>query len=156
MEDKKETNTRKKPKFYRRDWHKKIKLGSTVKKNRKWRGAKGRQNKIRLGRKGQAQRPKIGWSNDISKKGLVNGIEAVRIENLKDMENLPKGVGIIIGRIGKKKREEIIKKAGEKKIIILNKYRKAVSPKMKDVEKIENKDKAGSTPNGVLQQRRGQ
>ena len=48
MEDNKKSMNRKKPKFFRRDWHKKIKLGSTVKKNRKWRGAKGRQNKIRL------------------------------------------------------------------------------------------------------------
>jgi ribosomal protein L32E len=52
---------RKKPKFLRNDWHKKIKLGSKIKKKRKWKAAYGRHNKIRLGRKGHPGRPKIGW-----------------------------------------------------------------------------------------------
>ena len=125
MEDNKKSISRKKPKFFRRDWHKKIKLGSPVKKNRKWRGAKGRQIKIRLGRKGYSGRPKIGWSNNSSVKGLLNGLEAIRVENLRDLEKINKGQGIVIGRIGKKKRELIISKAKEMKIIILNRYRVA-------------------------------
>ena len=123
MEDNKKSMNRKKPKFFRRDWHKKIKLGSTVKKNRKWRGAKGRQNKIRLSRKGYSGRPKVGWSNNSSVRGLLKGLEAIRIENLKDLEKIGKDQGIIIGRIGKKKKELIISKANKMKIIILNRYR---------------------------------
>jgi|TARA_B100001971_G_C18221238_1_gene557350 ribosomal protein L32E len=125
MENNKKSIIRKKPKFFRRDWNKKIKLGSTVKKNRKWRGAKGRQNKIRLNRKGYSGRPKIGWGNNSSLKGLLNGLEAVRIENLKDLENIGKRQGIVIGRVGKKKRELIISKAKEMKVRILNRYRVA-------------------------------
>ncbi|MCK5321087.1 50S ribosomal protein L32e [Candidatus Pacearchaeota archaeon] len=125
MAEKKEATKRSKPKFLRNDWHKKIRLGRTVKKNRKWRGAKGRHNKLRLNRKGHSQRPKIGWGAEVKTKGFVDGIEAVRVETLKALESLKKDVGIIIGSVGKKKKEAIIAKANEKKIKILNKYRKA-------------------------------
>ena len=127
MGDIKKTTKRTKPKFLRNDWHKKIRLGSTVKKNRKWRGAKGRHNKLRLNRKGHSQRPKIGWGTESKTKGFVSGIGAVRVENLKVLESLKKGIGIIIGSVGKKKKEIIIARANEMKIKILNKYRK-VSP----------------------------
>jgi len=115
---------RSKPKFLRNDWHKKIKLGSTVKKNRKWKGAKGRHNKLRLNRKGHSQRPKVGWGAEGKVKGFIDGVEKVRVENLADLETIKKGQGALIGRVGKKKREEILKKAGEMKIKILNKYKK--------------------------------
>jgi len=119
----KKTVARKKPKFLRTDWHKKIRLGRGVKKNQKWHGAKGRQNKFRLNRKGRGQRPKIGWGAEGEVKDFVNGMEAVRVENLKDLEGVKKGSGIIIARVGKKKREEIIAKANEMKVSILNRYK---------------------------------
>ena len=124
MADEKKTATRKKPKFLRKDWHKHIKLGKTVKKARKWRAAKGRQNKIRLGVKGHQARPKVGWSADLKTKGFVNGVEAVRVENMKEMEAVKKSQGVIIGAVGKKKQKELIAKANEMKITILNKYKK--------------------------------
>jgi ribosomal protein L32E len=131
MEDKKtESQTkRKKPNFVRKDWHKKIKLGSTVKKNRKWRAARGRHNKIRLGIKGHSVRPKIGYSEDRELRGKIDGNVVVRVENLKDLENVGKEEQIIIGRIGNKKRKEIIARAGERKIKIMNKYLEKASQK---------------------------
>lgn len=120
----KTTTKRKKPKFLRTDWHKKIRLGRGVKKNQKWHGAKGRHNKLRLGRKGRMQRPKIGWGADNKIKGFVSGIGTVRIENIAELLKVKKGFGIIIGNVGMKKRVEIIKKANEMKIKILNKYKK--------------------------------
>ena len=122
MEEKKKIVSRKKPKFLRTDWHKKIKLGKGVKKNQKWHGAKGRQNKLRLNRKGRMQRPKIGWSADSKIRGFVDGIKTVKIENIIELSKVGKGIGIIIGSVGIKKRTEIIKKANELKIKILNKY----------------------------------
>ena len=113
---------RSKPKFLRTDWHKKIRLGKGVKKNQKWHGAKGRQNKLRLNRKGRMQRPKIGWGAEADVKGFVNGMEAVRVENIKEVEAVQNGQGVIIANVGKKKRMEMIAKAEEKKITILNKY----------------------------------
>ncbi len=113
---------RSKPKFLRNDWHKKIRLGKGVKKNQKWKGAKGRHNKLRLNRKGHQQRPKVGWGSAAAIKDLIFGVKTVRVENVKDLEGL-KNVGIIIGKVGVRKRNEIVKKAGEMKLNVLNKYR---------------------------------
>ena len=121
-EKKKTTTTRKKPKFLRTDWHKKIRLGRGVKKNQKWHGAKGRQNKFRLNRKGRGQRPKVGWGAEVEVRGFVNGMEAVRVENVAEIEAVKKGQGIIIAKVGKKKRIDMIAKAVELKITILNRY----------------------------------
>ena len=123
-EEKASETKRDKPKFFRRDWHKKIKLGSTVKKNRKWRAAKGRHNKIRLNRKGQAQRPKVGWSAAKETKDNIQGLVPIRVENLKDIESVKKGQGIIVANVGKKKKETLISKANEIKLTILNRYKK--------------------------------
>jgi len=123
-EKKKTSTARKKPKFLRTDWHKKIRLGRGVKKNQKWHGAKGRQNKFRLNRKGRGQRPKVGWGATLDTKGFVNGMEAVRVENIKEMEAVKKGQGVIIASVGGKKKAEIIKKANEMKLVILNRYMK--------------------------------
>ena len=120
MEEKKVV--RKKPKFLRTDWHKKIKLGRGVKKNQKWHGAKGRQNKFRLNRKGRGQRPKVGWGAPKGIRDLIFGIRAVRVENLKDIDGVKKGEGIIIGSVGMKKKKEMIAKANEIGLRILNRY----------------------------------
>jgi len=120
---------RNKPKFLRKDWHKKIKLGSKTKKNRKWRGAKGRHNKIRLSRKGHSQRPKIGWSSNKKVKGLIGGLTPVLVSNLKGLDTVKKNEGVIISSVGLKKRKEIIEKANSMKIKILNKYQKVEEKK---------------------------
>ncbi len=126
MVEEKKTVSRKKPKFLRTDWHKKIRLGRGVKKNQKWHGAKGRQNKLRLNRKGRGQRPKVGWGAPKGIRDLVLGIRYVRVENINELLKVKKGFGIIIGKVGAKKRADIIVKANEMKMKILNKY------KMKD------------------------
>ena len=122
-----ETTTRNKPSFHRKDTHKMIKLGSTVKKNRKWRFPIGRHNKLRTGVKGHQARPKIGWGADNKMKGTVEGVEVVRVENVKALENVGKNQGIIIASVGKKKANEIKAKANEMKIKILNKYKPEVA-----------------------------
>lgn len=118
---------RSKPKFLRTDWHKKIKLGKGVKKNQKWHGAKGRQNKLRLNRKGRMQRPKVGWGSDRNVRGFIDGVSTVRVENLQELESRKKGDGIIVGRIGKKKKISILKKAKEMGIVVLNRYKNTSS-----------------------------
>lgn len=123
MAEEVKTDKRKKPKFLRTDSHKRMRLGKGIKKNQKWRGAKGRQNKIRLGRKGHPTRPKIGWGAKAETKDFVLGLEAVRVENVAELGAVAKNQGIIIASVGLKKRKEIIKAANEKKIKILNKYK---------------------------------
>ncbi|MCK4649988.1 hypothetical protein KAT36_02030 [Candidatus Pacearchaeota archaeon] len=134
MVEEKKTTERNKPKFLRTDWHKKIRLGKGVKKNQKWRGAKGRQNKFRLGRKGRGQRPKVGWGADVSIKNFVEGVKTVRVENVTELSKVGKEAGIVIGRVGAKKRAEIIAKANEMKLPILNKFKMRVEEKKEAVE----------------------
>lgn len=114
---------RKKPSFFRKDWNKRISLGRTVKKKRKWRAAKGRDNKMRLRERGYAQRPSIGWGSNKKIRNQVGGEKAVRVENVNQLKKLKQGVGIIIACVGRKKRGEITKKAEEMKMKILNKYK---------------------------------
>ena len=124
MAEEKKIAKRNKPKFLRTDWHKKIKLGRGVKKNQKWHGAKGRQNKFRLNRKGRGVRPRVGWGADADIRGQVSGVSVVRIENLKELANVKKGSGIIIGKVGARKRMSILEKAKMMGVKILNRYKK--------------------------------
>ena len=48
----------------------------------------------------------------------------MRVENLMQLEKVEKGKGVIVGKVGKKKRQEILEKAKEKGLKIINKYRK--------------------------------
>ena len=124
MAEEQKTNTkRKKPLFLRRDWYKKIKFGKGSKKNQKWRGAKGRQNKTRLGRKGYGKRPKIGYGEEKAQKNLINGHNPIHVANMKDLTDIKSGSAIMIASVGTKKRKEIIAKANEMKLIILNTYK---------------------------------
>ncbi|MFA5061467.1 MAG: eL32 family ribosomal protein [Candidatus Pacearchaeota archaeon] len=119
MVEEKRNPERRKPKFLRKDWHKMIKLGSKSKSKRKWRASKGRQGKIRLERRGHQSKPKIGWGSKKNRQVII------RVENIQGIENikLKEVKGITIGNVGLKKRKEIIAKANEKKIKILNKYK---------------------------------
>ena len=122
MAEQKKPVKRNKPKFLRQDNHKMIKLGKGLKKKQTWRHPKGRHSKIRLGRNGHARKVKVGWGSD---KNLR--VDAPRIENLSQLNNLKDVKEIILGNIGKKKREEIIKKAAEMKIKVLNRYKALAS-----------------------------
>jgi large subunit ribosomal protein L32e len=114
---------RNKRKFLRVDAHKMIKLGKGVKKKQRWHKPIGRQNKLRLGEKGGAQRPKVGWGSAKVIRDLIFGVKVIRVENVKDVDNVSKGEGILIAKVGKRKRVEIIKRANERKIKILNRYK---------------------------------
>jgi len=124
MAEEKRTVARKKPKFLRTDWHKKIRLGRGVKKNQKWHSAIGRQNKFRMNMKGRGVRPRVGWGAEGDVKGFIGGVEAVRVENLKELAAVKKGAGVIVGKVGAKKRLTILEKAKEMGVKVLNRYKK--------------------------------
>ena len=117
-------SSRDKPKFWRKDWHRMSRIGRTRKKLRKWRYSYGGDCKVKLKERGYAQRPTIGWGGKKEEKGKVQGLKCIRIENMKQIEKLEKNVGVIIGKVGQKKREELMKKLQEKGIKILNRYSK--------------------------------
>jgi large subunit ribosomal protein L32e len=101
------------PKFLRRNWDKFSRLGKNKKKKQVWRSPKGRHNKMRRKRKGYPAVVSIGYKQEDKKKMTL-------VNNTKELEGIGKGEMIILGKIGNKKRIEIVKKAKEKGIEIYN------------------------------------
>jgi ribosomal protein L32E len=115
---------RKKPLFLRPGWYRLGRVGKTIKRKRVWRHAKGGDSKIRLKERGYAARPTIGWGSEKKVRNTIDGFKFIRIENLSQLEKVKKNEAILIASVGKKKKEEIKKKAEEMKLKILNKYYK--------------------------------
>jgi large subunit ribosomal protein L32e len=109
-----------KKKFLRTDTSRYSKLGKNRKKLQKWRGAKGRDNKIRLKRFGYPVAPTVGHKSSKKESGKINGKKPEIVYNLSDLQEIGKNSILIIGKIGAKKKLEVLKKATEMKLEILN------------------------------------
>lgn len=99
--------------FLRRDSIRHSKLGNKRPKLQKWRKPKGRDNKMRLKRKGYPKVVSIGYKKPKRE-------QPVLVYNIEDLKNLTKESKIILARVGMRKKLEIIKHAQENKIKILN------------------------------------
>jgi len=76
---------------------------------KKWRKPKGRQNKLRLEKKGKGKRVKVGFGSPKNERKRI-----IRIFSKKDIENIKnsnidpkKNIILIASSVGKKKREEL-------------------------------------------------
>ncbi len=78
----------------------------------RWRRPRGLHNKVRESRQGHRPKVKIGY-------GTGRKPETILVRNLTELENA-KGEVVLSGGLGMKKKTELIKKAQEKKIKILN------------------------------------
>lgn len=127
-----------KVKFLRRNWNRHSKLGRKRKNKQVWRRPKGRHNKMREGERGYPAVVNVGYRTDKKERGRIDGKIPRVILNLKDLENLKKNEIALVGSVGTRKKMEIVKKAEEKKIALLN-----INPKtfVKNVEKIMKKKK---------------
>ncbi len=96
-------------KFLRRDIGHHIRLGSRRRKKQIWRRPKGRDNKMRESRKGRPPLVSIGYKKKKKK-------NVIMVYNLQDLENAKKYDTAILGKVGKKKKNEILKKASEMKL----------------------------------------
>jgi len=125
-------------KFLRRTWKRYPKLGKRRKKKQLWRKPTGRDNKMREKRKGYPRVVSIGYKKS---KKLEKNIVVIR--NIKDLGSIKKNEMIIIGKVGKKKKIDILKKARERKISIQNiNTEKFLKKNLKiKKEKIEEKKK---------------
>jgi len=105
---------KKMPNFIRQGYNKKRSLG------KKWRRARGRHSKMRVGFRGKANVVNPGYGSPRAVRGLdLNGFKGVVVNNVNDLSKIKDN--IIIGKnVGQKKRLELIKLALEKKIRILN------------------------------------
>ncbi len=107
----------KKPRFSRQ-------LAATYKRlAEKWRKPRGMQSKMRKHKKGKGAMPSISYGTPRKLRYLhPSGFKEVLIYNVKDLEKIDAGKQAvkIASTVGKKKRQEILKKAEELKIKVLN------------------------------------
>jgi large subunit ribosomal protein L32e len=108
---------KKKPKFLRQG----ARFLKRVKK--RWRRPRGSQSKMRKRKKGKPRMPSIGYGAPKRLRGLHPcGLREVLVHNIKELERIdPKVEAVKIATgVGKRKREELIKRAAELKIRLLN------------------------------------
>ncbi len=107
--------------FLRQDTSLFFKLGRGRRKLQKWRKPKGRHSKMRQKRKSYPASPSIGYRTDTEERAKINNLYPLMIENMSDLKKANKdSILVLSSRLGSKKKLEIIKKAEEKKIKILN------------------------------------
>lgn len=108
-------------KFLRRSTLKFSKMGLGRRKLQRWRNAVGRHSKIRKNRFGYTKSPRIGFKSPRSESGKINGKIPLLVRSFNDLMNAKKENAIIIARtIGAKKKIEMVKKANEMNLEILN------------------------------------
>ena len=117
LQVKKMVNPRKKPKFRKQgaNYLKRIK--------NKWRKPRGLDSKLRVREKSKGKMPNPGYRTPRSTRGLhPSGLQEVYVQNIKDLEKIDSKiqVGRLSATIGKKKKQEIVEKAKEIKIKLLN------------------------------------
>ena len=106
-----------KPEFIRQDNPKRMKLSY------KWRKPKGIHSKIRHHFKGRRKMPSPGYKSPAAVKGLHStGMEMIRVFSSDEVSKINKSKqGIIVARAaGKKRKLEILKKAKELGVQVLN------------------------------------
>jgi large subunit ribosomal protein L32e len=100
-------------KFIRTHANRHSKLGKGRKKLQKWRKPTGRDNKVREKKKGYPVKVSVGFKN---KNRIIQAI----IRNISDLTKIGDNQKPILGKVGAKKKLEIIKKAQEMKIKLSN------------------------------------
>lgn len=120
------------PKFLRRNSDKYSKLGRNKKKKQVWRSPKGRHNKMRLKRKGYPATVNIGYKQDVEERGKIDNKKMILVNSMRELENVKEGATIIVGKMGAKKKLELVNKAKSKKVHIHNVN---VKKMMKKIEK---------------------
>ncbi len=114
----------------RRSWRNYSKLGRKRKKKQVWRKPTGRDNKMREKRRGYPVSVNIGYKTKKQLRGTIDEKAPIIVKNIKDLNRVEKNNIIIIGKIGKKKKIELTKRAKEMKLEIhnlnMNKFLKKV------------------------------
>lgn len=107
---------RKKPKFLRPEFGKMKRL------EKKWRRPRGIDSKLKVEKKGHGALVKIGYKKpDIIRHFHPSGFKPIQVFNTSSIEKIKKEEAIIIAsKVGRKKRNEIIKMANRLNITVLN------------------------------------
>ncbi|MGQ9788309.1 MAG: 50S ribosomal protein L32e [Candidatus Hadarchaeaceae archaeon] len=105
------------PTFRRQEWFRFKRLGE------KWRKPRGRDSKLRLRASGKGSLVSVGYRTPKVTRGIhPSGLAEVLVRNVFDLEkvNATKQAIRIASGVGRKKREQILKRAEELKIKVLN------------------------------------
>ncbi len=111
------SNPKKVPKFLRQSWQAYKRLG------KKWRRPQGWQSKLRRGERDKGYIPSPGYGAPRNLKGLhPSGKREVLVFNINDLKKVDKEKDAvkIAHTVGKRKRTDVLKKAEELKIKVLN------------------------------------
>ena len=109
-------NNKKRPKFLRQDYHHRMKVQDDY-----WRAPKGSQSKMREKRIGKRAVIKVGYRNPAAVRGLHwTGMKFVRVNNSAELERINPAaeIAIISGKLGAKKKYDVVKRAVERKVSI--------------------------------------
>ncbi len=106
-------------KYLRRHTVRFKRLGKNKKKKQIWRRPKGRDNKMRENRKGRPGKPRIGEKKPEKMRDKIFGKTKIRIRNIRELEKVKKGEIIVIAKLGKKKREALIKEIEKRNLEIV-------------------------------------
>jgi large subunit ribosomal protein L32e len=136
-----------KPDFKQQNFSRKKKISD------RWRRPKGLQSKMRHKFKGYNIMVSKGWRSPAEVRGLDRlGNETIIVYNVEEVSKVEKHQAIIIsGNVGNKKRMEIIAKAEELKIPVVNikvdKFKAKIAQEKanKDKEKVEKSEKKKKT-----------
>lgn len=143
--------TKLKPIFRQVGAHNYSKLGLRRRKKQKYRRPGGGDNKIRLNRAGRVRKVKIGFRNENSQRGLIQGKKPIMIYNINDLKKIEKSFIGIIGKIGNKNKKIIAEKIIKDKISLYkfnaekflsdleNKIKNAKENKKKNIEEKKSK-----------------
>lgn len=127
----------KKPDFIRQDYQRRKRLGRKL----KWRKPKGIHSKIRHHFKGRRKMPSPGYKPPKKVRGLhSSGLKVVNVaavDDIKKIKNESEGI-VVLKNVGMKKRLEILKKAKELGIKVLNLN---VDEQIKKIEDLINSKK---------------
>lgn len=97
--------------------------GSYARLSESWRHPRGRHSKIRRREKGKIAMPFIGWGAKRSEKGLhPSGFKEIIVSSVSDLQKIDAKTHAakISSTVGKRKRSDLVKKAQEMKITVLN------------------------------------
>ena len=128
-----------KPEFIRQDNPKRMKL------NYKWRKPKGVHSKIRHHFKGRRKMPSPGYKSPAAVKGLHSTVlEMIRVFSAEEVSKIKKDTqGIIVPRTaGRKKKLEILKKAKDLDVQVLNLNTDESIQKIENFMKLKSQKKA--------------
>lgn len=149
-----------KPKFIRQDTNIRIR----VRNNTTWRKPKGIHSKMRHHRRGKRKLPSPGYGSPAKAKGMhASGLIPALVENESQIPQ-SKEYGIVVsGRVGMKKKADIIKKANEKGIKILNvdadkfmkKFEDFVAAKKKRQKEAKKEEKKEESKESKKEEKKG-